>query len=146
MEEKKKGGKRLGAGRKPLPTMQKRTALTVFPKNEDLVFFGDKKKMAEKVIEFISSYGRNAVQPNTAIPEAPKVQVVQDAPLSFDALKSQITQPQSRGEWYDKIDAAQTLEQLEMVGRQIAGSGMDWRQKNALKFYGQQVAKQKFPD
>lgn len=122
MEEKKKGGKRLGAGRKPLPTMQKRTALTVFPKNEDLVFFGDKKKMAEKVIEFISSYGRNAVQPNTAIPEAPKVQVVQDAPLSFDALKSQTNAVPQNG--------LKTFEQWQLAKRECE-TDEDWEKIKA---------------
>lgn len=58
MEEKKQGGKRIGAGRKPLPITEKKTSLTIYPPNKDLYKFGDKKKMAEEILKFIAGYGK----------------------------------------------------------------------------------------
>lgn len=58
MEENKRGGKRLGAGRKPLPITEKKVVLSLYPTNSDLYKFGDKKKMAEEILKFIANYGK----------------------------------------------------------------------------------------
>jgi hypothetical protein len=57
MTEIKQGGKREGAGRKPLPLSQKKIVLNLYPTNADLYKFGNKKKMCEEILKFISGYG-----------------------------------------------------------------------------------------
>lgn len=56
-----KGGKRVGAGRKPLPILEKKSVLTLYPSNADLYKFGDKKKMAEAILKFIAAYGNDSM-------------------------------------------------------------------------------------
>lgn len=59
MEDKlKHGGKREGAGRKPVPVSQKKVALTIYPSNADLYKFGSTEKMKTELLKFISGYGK----------------------------------------------------------------------------------------
>lgn len=86
-----------------------------------------------------------SAQPIPAVFDAPKVTPINDEPLSFDALKSQIN-PVSDENWYQKMDAAKTLQELEAVGAQIKRAGLGWKEKNALQQYGQKIAQSKFYD
>lgn len=123
MEEKKQGGKRVGAGRKPLPIMQKKEALTIFPSKGDFVKFGDKKKMAATLMEFIANYKSEpekvTVQPITAVSEASNFKPVEDAPLSFEALNQQV-QPVQSGlktfeQWQSEKRACETEEEWTKI-------------------------------
>jgi len=58
MEQNKRGGKRVGAGRKSLPVSEKKTVLTLYPTNADLYKFGSKEKMCGEILKFISGYGK----------------------------------------------------------------------------------------
>lgn len=144
MEEKKQGGKRVGAGRKPIPVMQKKVALTIFPSNGDLVKFGGKDKMKEKLLMFMAAYNAEpekiTVQPISAVYEPSKVTATEDAPLSFDALKSQITQPQnvfkSFEQWQSEKRACETEEEWIKIRDGIKSApNLSSKQKDLLIKY-----------
>lgn len=102
MEEKKKGGKRNGAGRKPIPTLSKKITVTIFVSGANILKFGNSEKLKIKLGEYIELFGVETKVEVTPIPkyfDAPKMPVTfndepkqyQEAKISqFDAYKNEI--------------------------------------------------------
>jgi hypothetical protein len=56
MEENKKGGKRIGSGRKPLTVGSKKVQVTLYVAASDIWKFGNDKKMKDELYKFIGEY------------------------------------------------------------------------------------------
>jgi hypothetical protein len=69
MEEKKKGGKRKGAGRKP--TSDPKLTIPFYVARSKILIFGSSEKLKEKVNAFIDNYeGENKIDYVTPPPDA----------------------------------------------------------------------------
>ena len=130
--EQKRGGKRLGSGRKQLPVTQKRTVLNVYPTNAELYKFGDKDKMKSEVLKFIANYGlQDLSKPTNEIKpyEQPKtdyqavVQLINKSP--YDQLK-------------DLIKSTTTKNELEDVVKIIKGTPMHIKERFALEAFAKE--------
>src|SRR5580765_5505709 len=129
--EQKRGGKRLGSGRKQLPVTQKRTVLNVYPTNAELYKFGDKDKMKSEVLKFIANYGlQDLSKPTNEIKpfEQPKSNYVANVPpkqeppaiSQFEGLKEIIKATTSKGE-------------LEILMANVMAIPMMFQEKKALE-------------
>lgn len=90
MEQKdKRGGKRKGAGRKPLAG-SKKVPITVYVEQVNVIKFGGAEKLKESLKNFAD--GEIAAQPLPAAFDSPKLNVAHDEPLNLSrpqiALKS----------------------------------------------------------
>lgn len=151
MEEKAHGGKRRGAGRKPIANKKEQVTLYVEKK---LIFpFVTKDKMKDKIYEFIENYDKDVIEskiqfskPTPESYDAPKLPAnyVDDEPLSFDKLRQQIALPAATNDFFDQMNKAQDLEEMEAIGRRIKASGMNWKDQQKYHAYGQQIANKKF--
>lgn len=151
MEEKAHGGKRLGAGRKPISNKKKQITLYVETK---LIFpFVTEEKMKEKLYDFIVNYDKDKLEskveykkPTAESYDGAKLpsNYVNDEPLSFDKLRQQIAVPAATNDFFDQMNRAEDLEELEAVGRRIKASGMTWKEQQRYHDYGKMIAQKKF--
>lgn len=142
MEEKEHGGKRLGAGRKPV--FNKKKQVTLYVETRLIFPFVTEEKMKVKIYEFISGYGSKQlegniqyVKPTPANYDSPRISnmlndeagmwptpkelgSIQDEPLSFDKLRKEIA-PQMTGK------PPKTFEQY-MIWKRECENPDQWRE------------------
>lgn len=84
MEEKEnRGGKRLGAGRKP--SANKKIPVTLYVEKKAIWPFGNEPKMKEKLMEFIDGYAIPIVAAPKEVYDSPPLKISCDEPLKFSA-------------------------------------------------------------
>lgn len=156
MEEKKQGGKRLGAGRKPLA--DRKIPVTLYVENKKIFSFGNEQKLKDAVYGFIDGKVRvvetvhfpdtsnsfqdltkptNEIKPfeqpktNYEVKIPPKPESV---PLgSFDGFKAQILETKQ-------------VKELEAVMKEIKASLMPGRFKQQLEVIAKEHSKEFFTD
>lgn len=69
---------------------------------------------------------------------------IDDEPLSFDKLRQQIAVPAATNDFFGEMNRAESLEELEAIGRRIKASGMTWKEQQRYHEYGKQIANKKF--
>jgi hypothetical protein len=156
MEQNKRGGKRLGAGRKPIG--DKKKPITLYVENNKIYPFGGEEQMKGKLYEFISGFGKEVetvhfpdtsamfqdlTKPNVEIKpvEQPKTNYevkIEPKPIttvmgSYDAFKA-------------KILATQTIKGVEMVMREVKASLMFPKEKLSLEQIAKDHSKDFFND
>ena len=140
MDEKVHGGKRLGAGRKPV--LNKKKQVTLYVETKLILPFGGEEKMKEKLYEFISGYGQNTAQPpksNENDFKAPKSEAAknEEQPLSFDQMKAEIAPqrpPKTFTQYQSEKREFDTEEQYEKWLAEVeADPFLSRNQKNLLK-------------
>lgn len=140
MEENKRGGKRLGAGRKPLANKKKLIPLYI---EENKIWpFGSEEKMKEKLYDFVSDFKdltkpTNEIKPftqpktNYQVNVEPKPEMI---PMgSFEVLKA-------------KILKTETVKQIEAVMKEIKVALMPNKQKQALETIAKEHSVQFYAD
>lgn len=151
MEEKSnKGGKRKGAGRKPLLNPKQQVSLYI-EKNK-FYKFGSEERMKEKIYSFVDNYGeeqksnisiQDYTKPTNEIKpfEQPKTNfgintLPKEVPVNlseFDALKEEIYE-------------CRTVPEIENVMRKVKGALMFPKEKQTLEAIAKQHSKDFFTD
>lgn len=94
MEEKKKGGKRTGAGRKP--TSNPKITVPLYVERSNILKFGSPEKMRDKIYGFIVGYGDENLE--TKIDYKAPTKESYDAPRNSFALQDEV------GQWPSETD------------------------------------------
>lgn len=150
MEEKKQGGKRLGAGRKPIA--DKKIPVTLYVENKKIFTFGSEQKLKDAVYSWIDgkiieharvAQIKDLTQPTNEIKpfEQPKTNYEvkippkpESLPLgSFEVLK-------------DKILQTTTVPEIEAVMKEIKAALLVGKQKQALEAIAKDHSKQFYTD
>ncbi len=156
MEENKRGGKRDGAGRKPLPVMEKKSVLTLYPNNETILKFGGKKQLTEKLLIYMADYGKedksdigvydnfkDLTRPTHEIKpfEQPKSNFeVKIPPQPISSVTGNIEA------FKQKILKTTTIQEIEAVMREVKSSLMFPKDKQALELFAKAHSKDFFND
>lgn len=69
-----------------------------------------------------------------------------DKPLSFDQMRQEAQNKQPTVNFYELLNNAEDLDELERIGRRIKSSGMTWKEQQKYHDFGKEVAKKKFID
>lgn len=133
MEEKKQGGKRRGAGRKPVQNKKKQISLYV--EGGKILKFGNEEKMKTHLYNLIDEFGQMGKFPEKAdyvkpiIFDAPRIdKLIHDEPPMFP--QPNISQYDA---YYNEIMGANSVVEIEIVVRAIKNDNIpDW-QKNKLE-------------
>lgn len=104
----------------------------------------------QKVVDFLlNEYWWKWKVPTVTAKEVPPMGLkteVKDEPLSFDAMKANLSPVPAANNFYREMDAAEDLQELEAIGRKIKASGMSWKEQAPYHAYGQNIARKKFTD
>ena len=137
MEEKKQGGKRRGAGRKPVQSKKKQISLYV--EGGKILRFGNEEKLKEKVYGFIDSFGENEGL-NSEINYTPNSQAayngVKASIITYDEI-ALWQEPKTKIDQYaayqTEISEANSVLEIENIVKEIKKDTIpDW-QKNKLE-------------
>lgn len=149
---KTKGGKRLGAGRKPV--LNKKKQVSLYVEGVKMLKFGGEEKMKEYLYGVIDNFGNDATTPPTApkIEEnaASRTEVPKQIKEPEIALKLPITGLPPKLSAYDgfvaELNKATTIAQVEEIMKRSKGEIMFPREKIALENHAKEVSKEMFND
>lgn len=146
MDEEKRGGKRIGAGRKP-SGIEKKTISIYVPKGQ-IYKFGTEDKMKEKLYDFILGYGQQvSIQDLTKLTneikahEQPKTNYEVNIPT-----KKEMPLLSSYDFWKDSILATRTVPELELVMKQIKAEVLPLKIKQQLEAIAKDHSKNFYTD
>jgi len=156
MEQKKQGGKRLGAGRKPIG--DKKTPYTFYVENKKVFPFGGEEKFKQAVYEFID--GKSKIVETVHFPDTSNV--FQDLTKTNVEIKP-VEQPKTNfevkippkpissvmgnfDEFKSQILATKTIKEIEAVMRDVKSSLMFPKEKMALEAIAKDHSKEFFTD
>lgn len=137
-----KGGKRLGAGRKPVIERKQQVCLYIQPKY--FYRFGNEEKMKEKLYEFIENYERVIMGEQPKIYDAPMINknYFPDEPKQLDEPnKKELSNFESWKKEISECDESYELEKLDSLMEK--DKDLLWNEKNELKRFCLQIGKQK---
>lgn len=134
MEEKKQGGKRRGAGRKPVQSKKKQISLYV--EGNKILKFGSEEKLKDDIYNFINKYGDKSfieIDRELNKPILYNSQVdkpIHDEPSIWQEAKPNIDQYAA---YQTEISHANSVLEIENIVREIKKDTIpDW-QKNKLE-------------
>lgn len=154
MEQKKQlGGKRKGAGRKPV--LSKKKQISLYVEGSKILKFGNEDKMKTFLYKNIDDY-----ELGTEIKYAP----VSDA--AFDGKKVDMVKADEMGQWQepkstitglppklsdfdnlmDELNACSTIPQVEAVMKKVKSSLLFLKEKLALENHAKEISKDMFND
>lgn len=143
MEQSKHGGKRKGAGRKPV--LSKKKQINLYVEGSKIIKFGSEEKLKEKVYGFIDGYGQEQIK-NEVI--APKEAIV--APISKNTV---IIQPKPQSELISSVNdfekrlrAIKSGSEGETIMREVKVALMPFTQKQYLERVAKEVSTNFFND
>lgn len=136
MEETKRGGKRTGAGRKPLVNPKRTISLYVDIKS--IARFGDADSLKNKLYEFISGYnlplGEALIRPEREIkPVEPIRQIAAPTPSADPFEPATGLQTGQNDEWQDRILATNTVKELSAVMKEVKAALLTVKEKQILE-------------
>jgi hypothetical protein len=143
-EKSIKGGKRLGAGRKPVSNPKKQVSLYIEPNK--FYKFGGEEKMKVRLYEFIESYSNEIVETveQPKIFDAPRLpkNYFEDEPKQFGEAK-----PLSEFEGFkERIYGCKTVDEVEKVMRQVKSALMLPREKLMIESIAKDFSKEFYND
>jgi hypothetical protein len=131
MEEKKRGGKRLGAGRKSAQSKKKQ--ISIYVEGSKILKFGSEEKMKEAIYEFINKFGdKNIVDSNqlTGNYEAPKIN--HNSPAMWLEQKPKIDQYAA---YQTEISEANSVGEIKNILQEIKKETIpDWQKRKLEQF------------
>jgi hypothetical protein len=157
MEEIKRGGKRLGAGRKPV--LSKKKQFSFYVEGVKVIKFGSEEKFKKAVIDFIDGFG---VEPNYGNPISelnklpnysvfdiqPKEAIV--APISEKTVimppKPQSELISSVNDFEKRLRAIKSGSEGEAIMREVKVALMPYTQKQYLERVAKEVSSNFFND
>jgi len=151
MEEKKRGGKRLGAGRKPIGNKKK--PITIYVETNKLYPFGGEEMLKKGLIKFIDEYGK----------EVPSTIAIQDLNKHTNEIKAyeqpktnypinttpvQIPLPMSQEQAYiNELKMAKTINSIQFI---VSTAKNDKSllpiSVKRIELYGIEISKQMYND
>ena len=153
METKKQGGKRRGAGRKPI--LDKKKQISLYVETGKVVKFGNEEKMKERLYKFIDGYDENSeiefVAPTMTAYNGKKTErVTHDEPGQWEVPKSPITGLAPKisffSEFMNELNSATTVGQVESIMKRAKGEVFTPRDKMALENRAKEVSKDMYTD
>lgn len=151
MELKKQGGKRRGAGRKPI--LNKKKQFSFYIEVEQVLKFGNEEKFKKSVTDFIYGYGKEVIAATptlNAYDGAKTNMATQDEHIQWQEVKSPITGLPPKLSDFDKFSeelyAAKSRVEVEAIMRRSNGGVMFPREKNDLKAIADKVLEDMFND
>lgn len=148
MEEKKQGGKRLGAGRKPV--LSKKKQISLYVEGSKIIKFGNEEKMKVQIYKFIDGFGVevNYDNPISELKNLPNYSVHDIYPTV--EVKSPITGLVPKLSLFDdfmaELSKATTIPQVEAIMKRAKGEVFTPRNKMALESYAKEVSRPMFND
>lgn len=138
-----KGGKRLGAGRKPVTERKQQVSLYIQPKK--FIKFGSEAKMKEKLYEYIDNFGEGVLpvgQPKVYDDLLVNKNYFSDEPKQpAEPNKKELSNFES---WKKEISGCDESYELEkLVSLMEKDKDLLWNEKNELKRFCLQIGKQK---
>lgn len=146
MEEKKKqGGKRRGAGRKPL--MSKKKQYSFYIEGSVVLQFGSDDKFKKAVTDFIYGYGveKDYSNPVSELKNLPNYSV-HDIKPTVEAKSSATGLPPKLSPFNDlmaELDKCETYDAVESVMKKAKGEAFIMRDKMALESRAKQIISEK---
>lgn len=127
MEEIKRGGKRAGAGRKPL--LNKKKQITLYVENGKILSFGGEDKMKSHLYGVIDGYKKDVpkIETHPAFSE-----IVKQSTATPEIVK-QTQKEKTVAEWIKEKQELETPEQFEVFCDELAASSLSTRQKKMVE-------------
>lgn len=155
MENKKQlGGKRRGAGRKPV--LSKKKQISLYVEGVKIIKFGNEEKMKQHLYEVIDGFGNEELKITPPLSELPQFDVkamnnglAQSSPM-FEQPKSTITGLPPKltlfSDFINELNKATTIPQVEEIMKRAKGEVFTPRDKMALEAKAKEVSKEMFND
>ena len=153
MEEKNsKGGKRKGAGRKPV--LSKKKQISLYVEGAKILKFGNEEKMKDKLYDFINKFGEQEIVYVTPTPSSydgtKTDKIKHDESAQYVEPKFTITGLPPKLSDFDKLmdelNACSTIPQLEAVMKKVKSGIMLPREKLILEAHAKEISKDMFND
>lgn len=157
MEPKKQGGKRRGAGRKPI--LSKKKQISLYVEGLKIVKFGNEEKLKKSLYDFINDFGADielnpGVRFATSTPDAYDGKrldkITNDEPGQWQEPKSNITGLPPKLSDFDKFMAelkdAKTIHQVEGIMKRAKTGIMFPRQLMELDAKAKELSKEMYSD
>lgn len=149
---KQLGGKRAGAGRKPV--LSKKKQISLYVEGSKILKFGSEEKMKESLYRHIDSFGEQPIVYPTPTPDAyngsKTDKVAHDEPAQWAEPKSPITGLPPKLSDFDgfmeELKNANTVHQVEEIMRRAKGGIMFPRQKMELEAFAKKISADMFND
>ncbi len=150
MEESKRGGKRRGAGRKPIANKKKQISLYV--ENNAIFPFGNEEKMKEKLYGFIADYSKPkvvnmAIQDLTKPTNEIKPQEQPKTNYSVDTTKIPVQPLQSQYEAYrQRILKTTLISEVEAIMKEVKAALLTIGEKRNLEAIAKEHSRTMYTD
>ena len=156
MENKKQlGGKRKGAGRKPV--LNKKKQISLYVEGNKVIKFGSEEKMKEHLYTIIDNFGDKEIFFSTPIPESydgkKMDKITHDEPAMWQESKPLISPNTGLppkvslfDDFMEQLKNANTVHQVESVMKKAKGEIFTPRDKMALEAYAKEISKDMFND
>lgn len=153
MEEKKQvGGKRKGAGRKPV--LSKKKQISLYVEGNKILRFGGDEKMKTHLYGVIDTFGESAIVYATPTPESfdgkKMDKITNDELAQWAEPKSTITGlPPKLSDFdtlMDELNSCSTIPQIEAVIKRVKSALLLPREKMALEAHAKEISKDMFND
>ncbi len=149
MENKKQlGGKRKGAGRKPV--LSKKKQYSFYIEGSMVMQFGSEEKFKKAVIDFIYGYGveKDYSNPVSELKNLPNysvhdIQPQVEAKSTFTGLPPKLSDFDNL---MDELNACSTIPQVEAVMKKVKSGLMLPREKMTLEAHAKEISKDMFND
>lgn len=147
MEEKKKGGKRMGAGRKP--TSNPKITIPLYVERSNVLKFGSPEKLKEKIYGFIVEYRDENLESKIDYKATTKESY--DAPKSSFALQDEAGQMPSVfddqvSNFRKRLKGCKDSKQINSVLTEIKASTLAFFTKQNLTNYANEIGKDFYTD
>ena len=158
MENKKQlGGKRRGAGRKPV--LSKKKQISLYVEGVKIIKFGNEEKMKDSLYDFINKFGETAIVytiPTADAYDGKKMdKITHDEPAQWVEPKSTVTglppKPELAGignadDFQDEILATTMKSELEAVMKRVKTALLPFSAKQRLEAIAKEHSKDFFTD
>lgn len=145
MEAQFRGGKRKGAGRKPLKNPKKQVSLYI--ENNKFYKFGGEEKMKEKIYEFVDEYGDT--KEVIHIGETPKIFDAPQLPKNYMADEPMFPKELkivTASDFESRIIECKTVPEIEAVMKDVKSAVLTFIEKKNLEAIAKEVSKDFFTD
>lgn len=143
--QKQLGGKRRGAGRKPI--LHKKKQVSLYVEGGKMVVFGGEEKMKTFLYETIDGQ-----QPQMGIQDLTKpTHMVKPIEAMKVETNSAVFIPEKQfispyNAFRERLKKAATIPEIEEIMREVRGEAMIPREKNELEAYAKELSKEMFND
>lgn len=142
-----KGGKRLGAGRKPLKNPKKQVSLYI--EANKFYKFGGEEPMKDKIYQFVDSYGEEKIRIQDLTSTSNEAKPYEQPATNFSVDTFPDIKPKSLSEFdtfKEKIYNCETTSEIEELMKKVKGALMFPKEKQRLEEIAKEHSKDFYTD